>query len=227
MPFKPIQQGAVLEPVHPEVERYLLRLIEKPTDHPVLVEMERLAQERNFPIVGRLVGHFLYQMAKMVGAKRVFEFGSGFGYSAYWFARAVGEGGEVICTDADPENRSLAEGFLERAGLRDRIRFQVGLAQEVFKLTEGSFDLCYNDVDKGDYPEIWRLARARLRIGGLYIADNTLWYGRVVKEGPVEDIVPGWTEAIREHNERIFSDPDFEAFINPIRDGVLVARRIR
>lgn len=227
MSFKPVQQSAVLEPVHPEVERYLHRMIEERTSDPVLLKMERLAKERNFPIVGRLVGHFLRQMAEMIGARRIFEFGSGFGYSAYWFAKAVGEGGEVICTDADPENRRLAERFLEEAGLKARIRFQVGLAQEVFKLTEGTFDVCYNDVDKGDYPEVWKLARERIRVGGLYIADNTLWYGRVVKEGPVEDIVPGWTEAIRAHNEMIFRDPDFEAFIHPVRDGVLVARRIR
>lgn len=220
----PSVSPTVLAPVTPEIERYLYRLLESRTANPILEAMESRAKERAFPIVGRLVGMFLKQMALLIGARRVFEFGSGYGYSAWWFAQAVGPQGEVFCTDGRSENRDLAEGYLSRAGLWDRIRFQVGLAQEVFKATPGEFDICYNDVDKGDYPEVWRLARSRIRRGGLYIADNALWYGRVAVENPV-DIVPGWTEAIREHNRLIFEDPEFEAFINPIRDGVLVARR--
>lgn len=221
----PSRSPTVLAPVAPEIERYLKALTEPVTFDPVLSEMEARALENNFPIVGRLVGAFLKQMAAMIGARRVFEFGSGYGYSAWWFAQAVGPGqGEVYCTDGSQANRDLAEDYLRRAGVWDRVRFQVGLAQEIFKNTPGEFDVCYNDADKGDYPEIWRLARGRIRRGGLYIADNALWYGRVAVENPV-DIVPGWTEAIREHNRLIFEDLEFEAFINPIRDGVLVARR--
>lgn len=214
----------VLIPVAPEIERYLYDLVEPRTDDPVLKAMEVRAKERNFPIVGRLVGMFLKQMAMLIGAKRVFEFGSGYGYSAWWFAQAVGFKGEVYCTDGSPANRDLAEDYLRRAGVWDRIRFKVGRAQEIFQTTEGEFDICYNDVDKGDYPEVWHLARKRIRPGGLYIADNALWYGRVAVKDPV-DAVPGWTEAICEHNRLIFADPEFETFINPIRDGVLVARR--
>lgn len=216
----------VLAPVVPEIEHYLSNLVAPRTDDPVLKAMEARAEECGFPIVGRLVGKFLHQMALLIGARRVFEFGSGYGYSAFWFAQAVGPEGEVICTDTDPANRDLAKGYLHRAGLWDRVRFQVGLAQEVFQATEGEFDLCYNDVDKGDYPAVWQLARDRIRPGGLYIADNALWYGRVAVEDPV-DVVPGWTEAIREHNRLIFEDPEFETCINPIRDGVLVAWRKR
>jgi len=86
------------------------------------------------------------------------------------------------------------------------------------------FDICYNDVDKGDYPEVWHMAKKRIRPGGLYIADNVLWHGRVAVEDYV-DVVPGWTEAILEHNRLIFEDPEFDAFINPTRDGIIVARR--
>lgn len=213
----------VLSPVHPEIQRYLDDLAGS-TDTPVLLEMEELARRQNFPIVGRLVGLFLKMIAKSIGAKRVFEFGSGYGYSAYWFADAVGPEGQVICSDADPDNRSKAEHFLRRAGLWERVDFRTGFAQSVFQFTEGEFDICYNDVDKGDYPEVWRLARGRIRRGGLYIADNVLWHGRVTVENPV-DIVPGWTDAIREHNRLIFDDPEFDASINPTRDGVIVARK--
>lgn len=160
----------------------------------------------------------------MIGAKRVFEFGSGYGYSAFWFARAVGVDGQVICSDGKNDNKILAEKYLAKAGLGDRMTFDVGIAQDIFNQTNGEFDICYNDVDKGDYPEVWRLARNRIRPGGLYIADNVLWHGRVAVE-TYTDIELGWTEAIVEHNQLIFNDPEFEAFINPTRDGVLVARR--
>lgn len=213
----------VIPPVHPAIEAYLQSLAQS-ADTEILLDMERLATRLNFPIVGRLCGLFLKTMALAIGARSVFEFGSGYGYSAYWFAQAVGPDGKVVCTEGDPENRGRAEHFLGAAGLWERVDFRVGWAQDLFRSTSGNFDICYNDVDKGDYPEVWRLARERIRPGGLYIADNVLWHGRVALEHPV-DVVPGWTEAIREHNRLIFEDPDFDAFVNPTRDGVIVARR--
>ncbi|MDQ3186989.1 MAG: O-methyltransferase [Pseudomonadota bacterium] len=218
-----ILNPAVLVPVNPAIEDYMLRLVDG-TDHPVLTEMEAVAKKNNFPIVGRLVGVFLETLAKTINAKRIFEFGSGYGYSAYWFAEAVGEDGQVICSDGDPLNKEKAERYLCSADLSGRVDFRVGLSQDIFAQTEGSFDICYNDVDKGDYPQVWQMAKDRIRPGGLYIADNVLWHGRVAVENFV-DIVPGWTEAILEHNQLIFNDPGFDAFINPTRDGVIVARK--
>ncbi len=212
-----------LIPVNPAIESYQLNLLRQ-SDHPVLTKMEDLAEKNNFPIVGRLVGTFLEIMAKTVNAERIFEFGSGYGYSAYWFAKAVGEQGQVICTEADLLNKDKAEQYLTAANLWDRIDFRAGMAQTIFAATDGYFDLCYNDVDKIDYPEIWLMAKDRIRPGGLYIADNVLWRGRVAVEGYV-DVFSGWTEAIIEHNQLIFNDPAFDAFINPIRDGVIVARK--
>ncbi|MDD5323425.1 MAG: O-methyltransferase [Methylococcales bacterium] len=212
-----------LIPVNPAIEDYMRSLLNH-TDHPTLIEMEALARNNNFPIVGRLVGIFLETMAKTVNAQRVFEFGSGYGYSAFWFAKAVGPTGQVICSEYDLLNKEKAKQYLGAAGLWDRIDFRMGLAQDIFARTEGLFDICYNDVDKGDYPEIWLMAKDRVRPGGLYIADNVLWHGRVAMEH-YEDMFQGWTEAIIEHNRLIFNDPDFDTFINPTRDGVIVARR--
>ncbi|MGZ8218236.1 O-methyltransferase [Methylomagnum sp.] len=223
MSDSPPSTPTTIPPVHPAIEAYLAGLSGM-VDTPTLLEMEQLATRLNFPIIGRLCGMFLKTMALSVGARRVFEFGSGFGYSAYWFAQAVGPAGQVICTDGDPGNAGKAASFLRAAELWERVDFRTGLAQDVFGATEGDFDLCYNDVDKGDYPAIWRMARGRVRPGGLYIADNVLWHGRVAVENPV-DIVPGWTEAIMEHNRLIFEDRDFDVFVNPTRDGVIVARR--
>ncbi|MDH5480353.1 MAG: O-methyltransferase [Nitrosomonas sp.] len=213
----------IIIPVNPVIEDYMGGLLSR-TDHPVLLEMEALAKQDNFPIVNRLVGVFLETQARMINARRIFEFGSGYGYSAYWFARAVGVEGQVICSDGDPTNRARAEQYLTSANLWHQITFNVGIAQDVFTQTEGLFDICYNDVDKDGYPEVWQMARDRIRSGGLYIADNALWHGRVAVEN-YTDVAPGWTEAIVKHNEMVSNDPEFDAFINPTRDGVIVARR--
>lgn len=219
------ENSNIIDPVHPEIEIYLLSLL-KQTDHPVLLLMESFARQYQFPIVNRLIGVFLEAQARMINARRVFEFGSGYGYSAYWFARAVGKSGQVICTDGNPRNLVSARQYLTDAGLWERIDFQIGFAQDIFMQIKGDFDICYNDADKGGYPDIWLAAKNRIRPGGLYIADNVLWHGRVaLATGSFADVKPGWTEAIKEHNHLIFNDPEFDAFINPTRDGVIVARR--
>jgi caffeoyl-CoA O-methyltransferase len=205
----------------PRIDAYLKELNAK-HDDPVLLEMEERAREHGFPIVGRLCGAFLEAIALTARAGTVFEMGSGYGYSAWWFSRAVGEGGKVYCTDGSAENRDLAEQYLTRAGRWDRIEYHVGWAQEVLQSIPDSFDIIYNDVDKEQYPDSWLLARDRIRFGGLYICDNVLWSGRVTEEGYDGSAS---TDAIRKHNDLIFADPDFDAFIYPVRDGLIVARR--
>ncbi|HXG52729.1 MAG TPA: O-methyltransferase [candidate division Zixibacteria bacterium] len=212
-----------LQPVHEKIEAYMDGLLKK-YDEEVLLEMEGLAKKHGFPIVGRVVGNFLHVLAKSIGARTIFEFGSGFGYSAYWFSLGM-DGGELILTDGSKSNISVARQYLSRLPRSCRFQFHAAWAQDVFKETSGDFDIVYNDADKGDYVEIWELARERIRPGGYYIADNVLWYGRVVAESVEHDIEPGWTETIKEHNSLIFDDAGFDAFINPTRDGVVVARR--
>jgi predicted O-methyltransferase YrrM len=211
MPFDPVDQRA---------ERYMRQLSGR-HDEPVLLEMEQLGHERNFPIIDRLVGELVEVLALSIGATTVFEMGSGYGYSAYWFTRAVGPSGKVICTDSDPLNRDLAERFLSRTGRWDRVEYQVSIAQNALGRTPGAFDIVYNDIDKQDYPEAWQLARERVRPGGLYICDNVLWSGRVAEV----DNDSATTQAIRRHNELVYADPNFDACLIPTRDGVLVARR--
>jgi len=207
--------------IDPDVAAYLRRLCDR-ADEPVLLEMEALGERRGFPIVGRVVGATLELLARSVRARRVFEMGSGFGFSAYWFARAVGTTGEVILTDTDASNAATAEEFLARAGLWDRCRFVVGDALGALSAAEGDFDVVYNDVDKESYPAAWELARSRVAPGGLYLCDNVLWSGRVARD----DRSPA-TVAIRAHNEAVYADPDFAASIVPTRDGVMVALRLR
>jgi caffeoyl-CoA O-methyltransferase len=206
--------------VNPQVEEYMRTRLDR-YDEPVLLEMEAEGRERGFPIIGRLCGVALELHARSIGAHRVFELGSGFGYSAYWFCRAVGPGGEVHGTDGDADNEATALDFLGRAGFGDRVRWNVGDALTSFASVDGEFDVVFCDIDKPGYPDAWRAARERIRVGGLYLCDNTLGTGRgaIVEDG-------AWAEPIREHNRLVADDERFVSFIDPTREGVLVALRI-
>ena len=208
------------------VERYLTKLASV-DDEPVLLEMEALAREKGFPIIDRLCGQLLEVVARASGAKRIFEMGSGYGYSAYWFSRATGPDGEIHLTDMDPENERLAKEFLGRAGLLDPVTYHVASAFDAFEATDGDFDIVYCDIDKMDYPEAWERGSKRVRVGGLYICDNMLWSGRVTDDFTGDDDRPEWTSAIKRANEAITSDPDWRSTIVPLRDGVIIATRVR
>lgn len=210
--------------VDPRIEAYMEDRLRR-VDEPVLLEMEAYAAEKGFPIVGRNVGVTLEVLARAAGARRIMELGSGFGYSAYWHARAVGSDGEVHLTDGDPENEVRAADYLKRAGLADRVRFHVGDAVSTLAQLDGDFDVIFSDIDKDGYPDAWRAAADRIRTGGLYVCDNVLWYGRVAVEDP-DDARPHYTEAVLEHNRLVAEDARYVSTIVPTRDGVLVAIRV-
>jgi SAM-dependent methyltransferase len=128
--------------VDPRVETYL-RSLDRTAD-PVLEEMEELARERDFPIVGAQAGKLLSIITRATGARRVLELGSGFGYSAWWFARSLPPGGRVTCTDFSADNRELALGFLARAGLADKVEFLVGDALQQARALSDGFDIVFN-----------------------------------------------------------------------------------
>jgi predicted O-methyltransferase YrrM len=206
--------------VNPQVEGYMRSLLDR-YDDPVLLEMEAEADRRGFPAVGRVVGVTLEVLARSVGARRVFELGSGFGYSAYWFARAVGDGGDVHCTEGDPANVEAGRAWLERAGLGDRVSWHVGDALTAFGQVDGELDVVFVDIDKHEYPDAWRAASGRIRMGGLYIADNALGTGstNVLRD----DETAGF---IREHNALVAGDERFVSAIVPTREGDLAAIRV-
>lgn len=211
--------------VDPVIEDYLKGLAAS-DDEPVLLEMEELARKNDFPIVDRLCGQALEVLARAISARRIFEMGSGYGYSAYWFSRATGPGGEIHLSDGDPDNKEKALDFLRRARLADPVSFHVGDAFEAFDSTDGDFDIVYCDIDKGGYPEAWERAKSRIKVGGLFICDNMLWSGRVTGKTDEADVKPGWTEAIDATNRAITADPGYRSFIIPLRDGLVVATRI-
>lgn len=203
-------------------ERYMRDLL-NPLDEQVLLEMEALAKAENFPIINRHVGATIEILGRAMQARRVCELGSGYGYSAYWWGRAVGQDGEVHATDGAPANAKRAEDYLVRAGIWDRITWHVGDAVTTLESLDGEFDVIYNDIDKDGYPAAWMAARDRIRVGGLYVCDNVLWSGRAAENDAEND---EWTRAIKEHNQAIASDTAFRSSILPIRDGVMIALRL-
>jgi caffeoyl-CoA O-methyltransferase len=209
------------EIVNPRIEQYLKRLFD--TGDPVQAEMEELARQRDFPIVGPLVGRLLQVLTKMTGARRIFELGSGYGYSALHFARAAGPGAVVHCTELADENIRLAEQFLTRAGVWDRITYHRQEATAALRETGGTWDIVYNDIDKDGYPAVVDLAHAHLRPGGLFITDNVLWSGRVLDGG--DDGSPA-TRGVKEFTARLLAHKGFLTTINPTRDGVAVALKL-
>lgn len=200
------------------VEKYFYGLL--PKRDAVLAEMEAYARRHDVPIIGPAVARMLAQLVQISGARRIFEMGSAIGYSTIWLARAAGSQAEVFYTDGDPENARRAQEHFRRAGVSGRIHVLVGDALELLKQTPGQFDLIFNDVDKHQYPAVFRLAVPRIRRGGLFITDNTLWSGRVARRA-----ADRYTRGIQQFNRLVYSSKDVFPVLIPLRDGVTVCYR--
>lgn len=199
-----------------DVEDYLYSML--PPRDEVLAEMENEAAKNKVPIVGPAVGRLLYQLAVISKAKYVFEMGSAIGYSTIWWAQAVGGDGRVFYTDGDAKNAERAKKYFQQAGVSDRIVVKTGDALELLSEEKQQFDIIFTDIDKNDYPRALRLALPKLKKGGLLVADNVLWSGKVAQKNPDKE-----TEAILEFNRMLYEAKDLFTTILPIRDGVAVA----
>lgn len=189
-----------------------------------LQRMEAYAQEHGFPIVGPACGQLCYQIARMIGARRVFELGSGYGYSTAWFARAVQEnGGRVVHHVVwDETLTQMAQGHLSALGFDGLIQYHTGEAVSVLRQTEGPFDLIFNDIDKPGYPDSLPVIEAKLRPGGVLIIDNMIWHERVW-DAAYNDAA---TSGVREFTRRITTSPHWITSLIPIRDGLIVAYKV-
>jgi predicted O-methyltransferase YrrM len=207
--------------LNPDIDAYLQGL--QKSREPVLVEMEDRAAKDDFPIIGPLVGRLCKMLALSINARDIFELGSGWGYSTYWFAQAVGPQGRVVHTDLDKKNTADAKSYLKKAGLESRVHFEVGDAVEILKQYPGPFDVLFCDIDKHAYPEALELMRSRVRVGGLIITDNTLWSGHVLAPAGKQNAD---TKGVSKYNQSVFSSPDLLTTLVPLRDGVSVSLKI-
>lgn len=202
-----------------DIDRYLLRVI--PARDKTLTAMEKYAAQNSFPIIGPLVGRYLYQTALSIKATNILELGSGFGYSAFWFSLALGRRGNIIMTDGNEDNRDKAMAYFKKGGLKSKFDFRVGDALETAAGFKSKFDIILNDINKQDYPKTIDHAARLLRRGGIFITDNLIWSGKVYDSG-VRDKA---TRGVREFTRKLYADDRFFSTILPIRDGIAVALR--
>lgn len=204
-----------------ELRAYLDDLVpDRPAE---LQRMEAYAREHSFPIIGPAAGQCCYVLTRLAGARRIFELGSGYGYSTAWFARAVREngGGEVHHVVWDAALSSRARTHLAALGYSDLLRYHVGEAVGILRDATGPFDVIFMDVDKTGYPAAIPVIAERLRPGGVLIVDNALWSGRVFDPA---DRSPD-TVAIREATRLLTTGTGWSSTLVPIRDGLMVATR--
>jgi caffeoyl-CoA O-methyltransferase len=208
------------EIISQNVRQYLDALV--PQRSAELAAMEAYAAEQKFPIIGPASGQLCYLIARLIGARRVFELGSGFGYSTAWFARAVREngGGEVHHVVWDEDLSARARHHLDVLGLGDLVQYHVAEAVGELREAKGPFDLIFNDIDKEGYPDALPVIEEKLRPGGVLIIDNMLWFGRIFDAA---DTDPS-TEGIREFTKRITRSDRWVVSLVPIRDGLIVAQ---
>jgi predicted O-methyltransferase YrrM len=201
------------------IDAYMKGLL--PERHQRFVEMEQYAEENKFPIVGPLAANFLAQQAASIGAKRIMELGSGFGYSALWFSSILPVDGSIICTDGEAANKERAMDVFKAVRKDHLLDFRVGDALTTFESIDGEFDFIFCDIDKHEYPSAFVKAFPRLRKGGMLAFDNCLWSGRML-EGDESDA----TKGVVELNQMAFSALGCHASIIPIRDGLLLCRKL-
>ncbi len=204
-----------------DIDDYLYKLL--PARDEVVAEMEKYAAENDIPIIGPAVARMLALFVQVSGAKRIFEMGSAIGYSTIWLARAAGPKGKVVYTDGDLEKARRARDYFRRAGVAKRIEILVGNALELVKKASDTFDLIFNDVDKHQYPDALHAALPKLRRGGLFITDNTLWSGKAARPALPDDV---HTQGVQEFNRLVYASKKLYPILIPLRDGVTVCQKL-
>ena len=217
------------DPMPDAVDQLCRRAAPDPDD--VLAEMEREAHESGFPTIGPAAGAFYRLCARLTGASSVFEFGSGFGYSAYWVAPALPNDGRIVLTEHDADELDMAREFFARGGYDDRAVFEAGDAFEVVERYDGPFDLVLVDCQDDRYVEAFEAVREKVAPGGMVLADNVIAAGDHF--GP-EDVLsaldgeeaPATAQQIADYYDRVRDDPDFETTLVPVGEGILASVRL-
>ena len=210
--------------IHREQADYLDRLL--PPSSGIIAEMEADAEQTRVPIADREVALFLEINARAMKARRILEIGMAIGYAVVHLAQALDRDGLIVTIEPDDEMIRRAEDYLKRAGVRDRVRIERGLALEVIPRLKETFDLIYLDALKEEYTEYLNQSLPLLRVGGVVIADNVLWGGQVAGEIRSPDQRAS-TEALREFNQHFINHPQLRAEILSFGDGIGYGVKIR
>jgi len=205
------------------LDRYLLE--HSSQEDPVLKELARhtyLNEVHPRMLSGHILGSFLTLFSKMLSPQNILEIGTYTGYSAICLARGLGEGGTLTTIEVNDELRATSQEFFKRAGVEEQIELINGDALEVLPSLAGSFDLVFMDAHKDDYPAYYDLVIEKVRSGGYILADNVLWGGKVL-DSPLSDST---TRIIDQFNQKVNGDPRVENLLLPLRDGVMVIKKL-
>src|SRR5690606_17119211 len=200
---------------HTSEEDPILKYIDRETHAKVL--MPRM-------LSGKLQGKTLEMFSKMMSLKAILEVGTYTGYSAICLAKGLSPEGRLTTLDINGELEELVRGFFEKSGLSAKIDYRIGNALDIIPQLEGDFDLVFLDADKINYPNYYHLIVERMKTGGIILADNVLWSGNVlVKEG---EKIQKDTQALLDFNQLVTNDTRVENVLLPIRDGIMMIRKI-
>jgi predicted O-methyltransferase YrrM len=206
-----------------DIDNYILDHIDE--EDPVLQELDR---ETHLKVLGarmlsgNLQGQVLTMLSKMIQPEKILEVGTFTGYSAICLAKGLTETGKLITIEVDDELEYLSKKYFEKAGLTDKIEQRIGPALEIIPEIDETFDLVFLDADKKEYTEYFHLVFDKLRTGGIIIADNTLWSGKVLVKPASDD---EQTKGIIAFNEMIKNEKRVEKVILPLRDGMTIIRK--
>jgi caffeoyl-CoA O-methyltransferase len=207
----------------PAIEQYATEHTSPET--PLLTELAQATREfsrASGMMVGRLEGRFLKMLVAAVGARRVLEIGTFTGYSALSMAEALPANGQIITCELDRTHAEMAQRYIARSPYADMIEVRVGPAIETIRGLEGTFDFVFIDADKPSYIDYYEAVLPLLSVGGLIAADNVLWSGKVLDQDDTSES----TVALRRFNDHVAADKRVETVMVPIRDGVLLIRRV-
>ncbi len=211
-------------PSREELEDYAQALFVR--EDPILAELRAEQEARGFPSiqVPARTGHLLSILLRAVGARRVVEVGTLGGYSALWIAKALPADGRVVTMESEPEHASLAREFIDRAGRAEMVEVRQGNAVDLLQELgpDGGWDAMFVDADKERYGVYLKQAQRLLRPGGVLLADNVFWQGRILDDSDEADAA---TRALQDFNRALAGHDHFDATILPVGDGVAVAVR--
>lgn len=203
-----------------------------PSADDVLEAMEARADREAFPTVGPEVGRTLALCTRLLDARSVLELGSGFGYSAYWIARALPPAGRITLTERDEAILDDARSYFERGGLADHAIFHCGDALEHVTTPDGSVDMVVFDHDTVDYVRGFDLVRDQVAPGGAVVADNIAKYDDELTPHSLGKTLEGEpapnerTRAVAAYLNRVWDDPAFETYVLPVGEGLAVSVRL-
>ena len=172
---------------------------------------------------GHIQGRILSMFSHMIRPKNILEIGTYTGYSAICFAEGMQPDGKLITIDINHELETMANSYFKKSGFENQIEMKIGNAMDIVPSLTMNFDLVFIDADKHNYSNYFDLVIDKVNKGGFIIADNVLWSGKVTTDEVNTDKD---TKALDEYNKKIHEDPRVENVLMPVRDGLMVARKL-